>query len=111
MFESSLVLLTIDYLAEDPGLLSKKSKNLRAYFIFRQLEGDMPTTRLLFRKTTQRFDERDGLLAKAQLQIQALAEGPTIRPSWCSTITGRIMSGKMVNVSEYNSILLEPSLL
>ncbi|KID59393.1 hypothetical protein MAN_10698, partial [Metarhizium hybridum] len=32
----------------------------------------MPTKRLLFRKITKGFDEKDSLLAKAQLQIQAL---------------------------------------
>ena len=31
----------------------------------------MPTKRLLFRKITKAFDEKDGLLAKAQLQIHA----------------------------------------
>jgi len=39
---------------------------------FSQLDNDVPTKRLLFRKTTKGFDEKDGLLAKAQLQIQAL---------------------------------------
>ncbi|KAK4073597.1 hypothetical protein Purlil1_12985 [Purpureocillium lilacinum] len=39
---------------------------------FNQLDDDVPTKRLLFRKITKGFDEKDGLLAKAQLQIQAL---------------------------------------
>ncbi|PWI64474.1 hypothetical protein PCL_09629 [Purpureocillium lilacinum] len=39
---------------------------------FNQLDDDVPTKRLLFRKITKRFDEKNGLLAKAQLQIQAL---------------------------------------
>lgn len=39
---------------------------------FNQLDDDVPTKRLLFRKITKGFDEKDGLLAQAQLQIQAL---------------------------------------
>ncbi|OAQ65585.1 transposase [Purpureocillium lilacinum] len=39
---------------------------------FNQLDDDVPTKRLLFRKITKGFDEKDGLLAKAQLQIHAL---------------------------------------
>ncbi|KAJ6436170.1 UbiE/COQ5 family methyltransferase [Purpureocillium lavendulum] len=39
---------------------------------FNQLDDDVPTKRLLFRKITKGFDEKDGLLAEAQLQIQAL---------------------------------------
>ncbi|KID59616.1 transposase, partial [Metarhizium hybridum] len=51
----------------------RKSKDLKAQVLhFSQLESDMPTKRLLFRKITKGFDEKDSLLAKAQLQIQAL---------------------------------------
>ena len=38
---------------------------------FSQLEDDMSTKRLLFRKIVKGFDEKDSLLAKTQLQIQA----------------------------------------
>lgn len=51
----------------------RKSKDLKAQVLhFSQLESDVPTKRLLFRKITKGFDEKDSLLAKAQLQIQAL---------------------------------------
>lgn len=39
---------------------------------FHQLDDDVPAKRLRFRKITKGVDENDGLLAKAQLQIQAL---------------------------------------
>jgi 4-hydroxybenzoate polyprenyltransferase len=51
----------------------RKSKDLKVQVLhFSQLESDVPTKRLLFRKITKGFDEKDSLLAKAQLQIQAL---------------------------------------
>ena len=54
-------------------LAPRKSKDLKVQVLhFSQLESDVPTKRLLFRKITKGFDEKDSLLAKAQLQIQAL---------------------------------------
>ncbi|KAM4066766.1 DDE superfamily endonuclease [Hirsutella rhossiliensis] len=51
----------------------RRSQDLKVQVLqFNQLDDDVPTKRLLFRKITKGFDEKDGLLAKAQLQIQAL---------------------------------------
>ncbi|KAM4066856.1 Tc5 transposase DNA-binding domain-containing protein [Hirsutella rhossiliensis] len=51
----------------------RRSQDLKVQVVqFNQLDDDVPTKRLLFRKITKGFDEKDGLLAKAQLQIQAL---------------------------------------
>lgn len=51
----------------------RRSKDLKVQVLqFNQLDDDVPTKRLLFRKITKGFDEKDCLLAKAQLQIQAL---------------------------------------
>lgn len=51
----------------------RRSQDLKVQVVqFSQLDDDVPTKRLLFRKITKGFDEKDGLLAEAQLQIQAL---------------------------------------
>ncbi|KAJ6436136.1 reverse transcriptase [Purpureocillium lavendulum] len=60
----------------------KRPQDLKVQVLqFNQLDDDVPTKRLLFRKITKGFDEKDGLLAKAQLQIQALeTQLPAVKP-------------------------------
>ncbi|GAB0139100.1 putative DDE endonuclease domain-containing protein [Epichloe bromicola] len=51
----------------------RRPKDLKVQVVqFNQLDDDVPTKRLLFKKMTKGFYEKYGLLAKAQLQIQAL---------------------------------------
>ncbi|KAM4067331.1 DDE superfamily endonuclease [Hirsutella rhossiliensis] len=51
----------------------RRPKDLKVQVLqFNQLDDDVLTKKLLFKKITKGFDEKDGLLAKAQLQIQAL---------------------------------------
>jgi hypothetical protein len=51
----------------------RKSKDLRDQIhTFNQLDTDQSTNRLLFRKITKAFDEKDHLLATAERRVQAL---------------------------------------
>ncbi|KAJ6436459.1 DNA topoisomerase 2 [Purpureocillium lavendulum] len=61
---------------------ARRSQDLKVRVVqFDQLDDVVPTKRLLFRKITKGFDEKGGLLAKAQLQIQALeAQLAVVKP-------------------------------
>ena len=51
----------------------RRSKDLKLQVLkFSQLEDDVSTKRLLFRKITKSFDEKESLLAEAQMRIEAL---------------------------------------
>jgi hypothetical protein len=67
---------TSNWLEESTQVLwstPRKSKELRDQIqVFNQLDMDQSTNKLLFRKITKAFDEKDYLLATAKRQVQAL---------------------------------------